>query len=377
MLRGEVIKRLRKESEMTQEKLAEKLNISTEAVSKWERGDSSPDIDNLTMLADIFGTSTDYLLGRSVERYADTVADFRKLAKSYEKKKDYRKALDIFKEAIKQYPDSYELKMDAASVVTSILSDKAQAYSNTPEDNKRFFKDTEEDFEEMLGILTPALEAYDDYNNLYRMLYQIGWYSPYNEHFKETFKKYIKKLPSFDDSREVLEFDVLQDVEKKHDLVRFLYDKLVDSLYYLLHFRVPGMNDNYKKDVYNHNEQDAFNMLYTLLYFMKGDYYAEKAEKIIDVWCGLLQIVLKDYSQRDVTLSILNDVLDFFVFIKEDKDIEYKSKIYNGELIWIPDVELENYIYICELFDAVATDEYKQDKEIVDICNKIRTIKDQ
>ncbi|MBR7082755.1 MAG: helix-turn-helix transcriptional regulator, partial [Clostridia bacterium] len=41
---GENIKRLRRERNVTQEQLAEVLNISTAAVSKWERGETYPDI---------------------------------------------------------------------------------------------------------------------------------------------------------------------------------------------------------------------------------------------------------------------------------------------------------------------------------------------
>jgi transcriptional regulator with XRE-family HTH domain len=55
---------LRKASGLTQEALAEKLNISFQAVSKWENGQSLPDIAMLPLLAEIFGTSIDRLFGR-------------------------------------------------------------------------------------------------------------------------------------------------------------------------------------------------------------------------------------------------------------------------------------------------------------------------
>ena len=60
---GENIKRLRRERGMTQEQLAEKLNITNAAVSKWERGDSLPDITMLFPIADYFGISVDELMG--------------------------------------------------------------------------------------------------------------------------------------------------------------------------------------------------------------------------------------------------------------------------------------------------------------------------
>lgn len=56
------IGQLRRASGMTQLELAELLNYSDKAVSKWERGESIPDVPTLKMLADHFGVSTDYFL---------------------------------------------------------------------------------------------------------------------------------------------------------------------------------------------------------------------------------------------------------------------------------------------------------------------------
>lgn len=53
---------LRKEKGLTQAQLAEKLNYSDKAVSKWERGESLPDVAVLKSLAEILGVSVDYLL---------------------------------------------------------------------------------------------------------------------------------------------------------------------------------------------------------------------------------------------------------------------------------------------------------------------------
>lgn len=56
------IGQLRREAGMTQLELAEHLNYSDKAVSKWERGESIPDIVTLKALADRFSVSVDYLL---------------------------------------------------------------------------------------------------------------------------------------------------------------------------------------------------------------------------------------------------------------------------------------------------------------------------
>ncbi len=64
---GRTISQLRKQNDMTQMELAEKLNISFQAVSNWERGTSMPDISKLPELAKLFGVTIDDLLGETSE----------------------------------------------------------------------------------------------------------------------------------------------------------------------------------------------------------------------------------------------------------------------------------------------------------------------
>ena len=59
---AENITLLRKGSGMTQIELAEKLNYSDKAISKWERGESVPDVSVLKQIADMYGVTVDYLI---------------------------------------------------------------------------------------------------------------------------------------------------------------------------------------------------------------------------------------------------------------------------------------------------------------------------
>lgn len=54
---------LRKEHKFSQEALAEKLGLSRQSISKWERAEASPDTDNLIALAEVYGITLDQLLG--------------------------------------------------------------------------------------------------------------------------------------------------------------------------------------------------------------------------------------------------------------------------------------------------------------------------
>jgi len=59
---GQTIKRLRKEQNLTQDQLAEKLFVTRQAVSSWETGKTQPDVETLGQLADIFGVSAEVLI---------------------------------------------------------------------------------------------------------------------------------------------------------------------------------------------------------------------------------------------------------------------------------------------------------------------------
>ena len=62
MLIGEKLRRLRIARQLSQEQLAEKLQVSRQAISKWELGESMPDTENLILLSKFYGVSIDYLL---------------------------------------------------------------------------------------------------------------------------------------------------------------------------------------------------------------------------------------------------------------------------------------------------------------------------
>ena len=59
---------LRKEHKLSQEALAEKLGLSRQSISKWERAEASPDTDNLIALAEVYGITLDELLGNNEQK---------------------------------------------------------------------------------------------------------------------------------------------------------------------------------------------------------------------------------------------------------------------------------------------------------------------
>ena len=72
---GANIKRLRVTKNVTQEQLAEAMNVTPAAVSKWERGETYPDITLLQPLAYYFGVSLDDLMGYDEKKVDQTIEE--------------------------------------------------------------------------------------------------------------------------------------------------------------------------------------------------------------------------------------------------------------------------------------------------------------
>ena len=100
---GETIKQLRKERRTTQEELAEYLHISPQAVSKWETGASSPDIDMIPKLAIYFGTTPDRLLDFDQSRLDEAI---QRIIEASARCGDPAKAEAYLRQALEKYPNN-------------------------------------------------------------------------------------------------------------------------------------------------------------------------------------------------------------------------------------------------------------------------------
>ncbi|MBO5126708.1 MAG: helix-turn-helix transcriptional regulator [Clostridia bacterium] len=113
------LKKLRKNADITQEKLAECLGVLPQTVSKWERAETYPDIETLPSLANFFGITIDELLGndqlRTEEIIDQMIADIRETARQGNEER----AVEMARAGYKRYPSSYKM-MDY--LCTSLLS---------------------------------------------------------------------------------------------------------------------------------------------------------------------------------------------------------------------------------------------------------------
>ena len=101
---GANIKRLRTEKNITQEQLSIAMNVTCAAVSKWERGETYPDITLLQPLAYYFGVTLDELMGYDQEKIQAEIDDIILL---YRKNRHTAQGREIITKAYRDYPNDY------------------------------------------------------------------------------------------------------------------------------------------------------------------------------------------------------------------------------------------------------------------------------
>ena len=112
---GQIIRRLRKERNLTQEELAEQLGVTFQAVSKWENDSGMPDVSQIVPIAHVFGVSTDVLFGTYGKNETEEVIKIVNASEALILHPITAKSLFAkycaVKEGLKQYPNNPVLLM--------------------------------------------------------------------------------------------------------------------------------------------------------------------------------------------------------------------------------------------------------------------------
>lgn len=103
------IRTLRKNADLSQEMLAERLGVTFQAVSRWERNESYPDITLLPAIANFFRVTVDFLLGTEGEKEAEEVNDIVKMCNECETHYKGEEMCRIIEEGLKKYPGNFTL----------------------------------------------------------------------------------------------------------------------------------------------------------------------------------------------------------------------------------------------------------------------------
>lgn len=117
---GEKIKNLRKKADVTQEKFAEYLGVSAQAVSKWEVEGCYPDLELLAPIASFFNITIDELMDFNAVKNKEKIDEILKLAHEKSNKGLLAEELELIRKAVQEFPNNYELLARLAHVLSMI-----------------------------------------------------------------------------------------------------------------------------------------------------------------------------------------------------------------------------------------------------------------
>lgn len=209
---GMTIKTLRRGADMTQEALAEHLCVSPQAVSRWERDDALPDIMQLAPLANLFGVTTDYLLGVDVEKKKEKIDAIA--SEAWEKARFGHKAeaAAILREGLKQYPGEFKLMDDLGDNLWYMSWD--DAYTKEERDAFR---------DECIELKEKILEGCTD-DKIRNGAVQILCFTYPGIGRRDRAEELARSMPHMVFSREFLLPNVLEGEEKKQAELHLTYD---------------------------------------------------------------------------------------------------------------------------------------------------------
>ena len=149
---GKKIKELRKKKDMTQERLAEYLNVSFQAVSKWETGAASPDLSMIVPLARLLGVSTDELFGLASSEEDHRLKELEAALDETHQTGDTAMRYEIAKIAVAEYPGNFECLFWLA------LAEESYAIHNC----EHYSKEQQEHFKVAVKLYETIFEDCDD-----------------------------------------------------------------------------------------------------------------------------------------------------------------------------------------------------------------------
>jgi len=223
---GENLKELRKKKNNTQEDLADFLNISIAAVSKWERGESYPDIELLPRIAVFYDTTVDDLLGVGETRKKQKIHEYGRQTGEFFKSGDSAACADLWRNAAKEFPNDNDVMFYLLQALTNAAlgaADGCKDADATVDETKK-----NEYLKEAVEIGEALSAKAKDQTLMYRAMFRICLaYKELGELEKAV--KTANKLPEMWLSKELSLLSPLESAELKAQLQEVLLSTINHS----------------------------------------------------------------------------------------------------------------------------------------------------
>lgn len=149
---GAVIKKFRRERDITQERFAEYLNVSPQAVSRWETGAAYPEITTIPAIASFLGISTDILFGVEESKREKEIQNYLQEYKRFQASGEADKRLELSQQAKNKFPGDFRILKNYAWDLLQSLYTGLDGNSTMPPEQQREY------FDEVLAVCQTILE---------------------------------------------------------------------------------------------------------------------------------------------------------------------------------------------------------------------------
>ncbi len=313
---GEKIRELRKKADVNQERFAEYLGVTAQAVSKWEVEGGYPDIELLPSIANFFNISIDELMGFNVMKNQEKIDRMIQQAGAERSRKWYDgTTLAMLRNSIQEFPNHYDLLY---SLARALYLTKEPYVFFTEEERRNNLR-------EAISICTRILDDCTDDNLRFRSLQVLAQaYKDIGE--KEKAIDIANRLPLARDSRDMVLPEILDGEAKSNQIVQNIW--LLSDMFEFLILNLA--NSKYKDNAEKRIE--LFQKLIRIdeILHENNDYIHENLRlRAAYFWIAEDYMKLKDYSNAlDSIEKFAEHSIKFDVLPEVSV---YTSVIYQGE----------------------------------------------
>ena len=314
---GEKIKELRKKSNIKQEKLAEYIGVSAQAVSRWEVEGCYPDIELLPSIANFFNISIDELMCFDVMKNQEKINVIIQQTGGERSKKWFDGSIiEMLRNATQEFPNNYDLLY----CLSKALCFTQKPYVSFDEEERL------KNLRESISICIRILDDCTDDNLRFRSLQVLAKAYKYigeQEKAVET----ANKLPLAYDSRDMVLLEILDGEAKSNQIVQNIW--LLSDMF---EHSIKNLADSKYKD----NAEKRIELFKKLVSFEKilhedNDYIHETLRlRAVHYWIAEEYLKLKDY---DNALASIENFADYSIKFDALPEVSaYTSVIYQGEI---------------------------------------------
>lgn len=283
---GDNIRKYRKALGLTQEQLAEAVGVTVGAVSKWESKLSNPDISLIIELADLFGISTDVLLG--YEQHSHNLKNIIENLKLLSRDKKYEEGMKEAEKALKKFPNNFDIAYRSALIYSLKCFEQ--------KDQKSGYKALDI-FNRSLELINQNTDDEISEQTIQNRMTEVYITLGDNDTALERLKRY--NAEGINSGK--IGLLLTRNFDRHEEALPYLYASLVDTLTNFIHVTL-GFVNCYNHMGKNHTALEILEWVRNTFIWLKPDdhvSYFDKIETLLLTGQTLIYTELRQYDQAE------------------------------------------------------------------------------